>query len=121
MPLTVTYKEERIGVFVIFPSGSIDSDTYGILEKQVDLILESSPKVVVFDMASVDYISSAGVRVILKARKAQKQTDGRLVLMNLQPQIKKVFDILKALPSMPVFKNIQELDEYLDLMQKKAK
>jgi hypothetical protein len=40
--------------------------------------------------------------------------------MNLQPQIQKVFDILKAIPSLKVFANIQELDEYLDLMQKKV-
>ena len=41
--------------------------------------------------------------------------------MNLQPQIRKVFDIVSALPTMQVFKNIEELDEYLDVMQKKVK
>ena len=38
--------------------------------------------------------------------------------MNLQPQIQKVFDILKAIPTLKVFANIRELDQYLDLMQK---
>jgi anti-sigma B factor antagonist len=41
--------------------------------------------------------------------------------MNLQPQIQKVFDILKAIPSLKVFVNIQELDRYLDSMQKKVR
>ncbi|MGD2270109.1 MAG: hypothetical protein PVI06_06895 [Desulfobacterales bacterium] len=40
--------------------------------------------------------------------------------MNLQPQIKKVFDIINALPSMQIFASIEELDEYLDAIQKKA-
>jgi hypothetical protein len=40
--------------------------------------------------------------------------------MNLQPQIKKVFDIINAFPSMQIFASIEELDEYLDAMQKKA-
>jgi len=38
--------------------------------------------------------------------------------MNLQPQIQKVFDILKAIPSLKVFASIEELDRYMDVMQK---
>jgi hypothetical protein len=47
-------------------------------------------------------------------------TDGRMAFMNLQPQIQKVFDILKVIPLLKVFANIQELDRYLDSMQKKV-
>jgi hypothetical protein len=42
------------------------------------------------------------------------------VFINLQPQIKKVFDILNALPSLKVFASIQELDGYLDAMQTRS-
>jgi anti-anti-sigma factor len=121
MPLTVTAKEQRVGVFVISPVGSLDSDTYTILEDRVDLILESSPSEIVFDMRSVDYISSAGIRVILKAKKALKKDNGNAILVHLQPQVEKVFDIIKALPTMTVFTSIKELDDYLDKMQRKAK
>ena len=41
--------------------------------------------------------------------------------MNLQPQIQKVFDILKAIPSLKVFASIEELDNYLDKMQKSVR
>ena len=40
--------------------------------------------------------------------------------MNLQPEYPKDFDIVSALPSMQVFHNNEELDDYLDVMQKKA-
>ena len=40
--------------------------------------------------------------------------------MNLQPQIEKVFEIIKALPDQRIFKDIEELDRYLDRMQKKV-
>ena len=118
MSLKVTAKEQRVGVFVISPVGSIDSDTYSILEDRVDLILESSPSEIVFDMRSVDYLSSAGIRVILKAKKALKKNAGSVILVHLQPQVKKVFDIIKALPTMTVFTSIEE---YLDKMQRKVK
>ena len=49
-----------------------------------------------------------------------KKNDGKITFMNLQPQIKKVFEIINALPSMRIFSSIQELDDYLDVMQKKA-
>ncbi len=120
MPLKVTSNEERVGVFVVSPFGSIDSDTYTILEKEVDSILETSPTEIVFDMGSVNYISSAGVRVVLKTKKVLKKNEGRVILMNLQPQIKKVFDIINALPSMTIFSSIKELDNYLDKMQRKV-
>ena len=118
MSLTVTSQEKRIGVFVVTPAGSIDSDTYTILETKVDFLLESTPTEIVFDMASVDYISSAGVRIVLKTKKALKKSGGKLILINLQPHVAKVFEIIKALPSLTVFTSIKELDDYLDTMQR---
>ena len=106
---------------VVSPIGSINAATYDILEAKVDEILKSLPDVIIFDMEFTDYISSTGIRVLLKTKKAMKATNGRMVFMNLQPQIQKVFDILKALPSLKVFANIQELDRYLDLMQKRVR
>jgi len=120
MPLKVKSNSKSPGVIVVSPIGSINANTYSILEEKVDKILKKRPDVIIFDMEFADYISSTGIRVLLKTKKAMKATNGRMVFMNLQPQIQKVFDILKAIPSLKVFANIQELDEYLDLMQKKV-
>jgi anti-anti-sigma factor len=76
--------------------------------------------VIVLDMAEVNYLSSAGIRVILKTKKMLTAYNGKLVFMNLQPQIKKVFEIINALPSMRVFKDLHEMDDYLDRMQRKV-
>ena len=105
---------------VVSPIGSINASTYNILEVKVDKILKTPPDVIIFDMEFVDYISSAGIRVLLKTKKALKETNGKMVFMKLQPQIQKVFDILKAIPTLKVFANIRELDQYLDLMQKSS-
>jgi len=45
---------------------------------------------------------------------------GKSVLLNPTPQVKKVLDIVKVPELSVVFKNVQELDAYLDLMQKKV-
>jgi len=120
MVLKVKSYSKRPGVVVVSPIGSINAGTYSILEEKVDEILESPPDVIIFDMEFTDYISSTGIRVLLKTKKAMKAANGRMVFMNLQPQIQKVFDILKAIPSLKVFASIQELDQYLDSMQKRV-
>ena len=120
MPLNVTSKEKDPGVFVVSSNGSLDTNTYSILEKQVDSILEGSPRVIIFDMEYLNYISSMGVRVILKSRKVLEKRGGNIVLLNLKPHIKKVFDIINALPSEQVFSSVEEMDRYLDRMQRKV-
>ena len=121
MPLKVKSNLKRPGVMVVSPVGSINASTHTVLEAKVDEILKTPPDVIIFDMEFVDYISSAGIRVLLKTKKTLKATNGRLVFMNLQPQIQKVFDILKAIPTLKVFADIRELDQYLDLMQKTSR
>jgi len=121
MSLKVTSTQTRPGIITISPIGSIDTRTYSILEEEVDSVLTENPDVIIFDMEFLDYINSMGVRVLLKARKQMNKSNGKVVFMKLQPQIQKVFDVLKALPSMRVFASIKELDNYLDAMQKAAR
>ncbi len=121
MELKVDVVPKAQGVYVIQPTGSLNSSTFTILDKEVDAVLATNPNLLVLDLEHLEYLSSAGLRVILKAREALRKNNAKLVFMNLQPQIRKVFDIVSALPTMQVFKNIEELDEYLDVMQKKVK
>jgi anti-sigma B factor antagonist len=120
MNLTVTSKQKMDGVYIVSPSGRLDTNTYAILEERVDVVLKEEPHTLVFDMETLDYISSMGVRTIAKAQRTMKAYNGRVILLNLQPQIQKVFDIIKALPSHQVFSNMQELDDYLDRMQRQV-
>ena len=121
MELLVDVTQKAQGVYVIQPTGLLNSSTYSILDKEVDAVLAKHPNMLVLDLERLEYLSSAGLRVILKAREALRKNNARLVFMNLQPQIRKVFDIVSALPSMQIFKNTEELDDYLDVMQKKVR
>ncbi len=120
MPLTVRTVQKALGAYVVAPNGQINGQTYDILEDELDTLLVQKPSLIAMDLAQVDYLSSAGIRVILKTQKALKAHDGKMVFMHLQPQIRKVFEIIEALPTMRVFKNIEEMDDYLDRMQKKV-
>ena len=117
--LKVTVAKKSEGVFVVSPTGPVDSDTYIILQKKVDEILSPTSKAVIFDMFGVSYISSLGIKVFLRAREILQKSGGAVLLINLQPQIAKVFDIVKAIPSQNIFSGIAEMDHYLAAIQQK--
>lgn len=121
MELTITVREKAGNVFVVSPAGSLDTDTYLMFERKISEVLDQSPAMLVLDLKRLDYLSSAGIRSILKTRNQLKSDGGKITFMNLQPQIQKVFDIIQAIPSMRVFSSMVELDAYLDTMQKKVK
>ncbi|WP_146907148.1 STAS domain-containing protein [Arenimonas daejeonensis] len=101
-------------------AGRLDTHTYGDLDQQLAPVLGSSIQSLVLDLAGLDYISSAGVRSIFKARKALSARGGKVVVVNPKPQIQKVFDVVKAVPLDEIFSSVQEADAYLDAMQKKV-
>ena len=101
-------------------AGRLDTHTYGDLDQQLAPVLGSTIQSLVLDLAGLDYISSAGVRSIFKARKALSARGGKVVVVNPKPQIQKVFDVVKAVPLDEIFSSVQEADAYLDAMQKKV-
>jgi anti-anti-sigma factor len=122
MPLKVTVEDKPGGTYsIIRPSGSIDAATYQILANEVEAVLNRSPKLIIFDMDQVGYVSSAGIGVVLAAEKVMKKTGGKALLVNLKPQIRKVFDIVEALPPQQLFNNTKELDEYLAEIQRQVR
>jgi anti-anti-sigma factor len=121
MPLKVIVEQKGENVYIVRPEGSIDANTYTTLGSEVDTILEKSPKLIIFDMKDVSYVSSAGVGVVLAAEQSLKANQGKVIMGNLQPHIKKVFDIVKALPDQQIFSSVEEMDNYLKEIQRKVK
>lgn len=101
-------------------SGRLDTHTYQALDEALAPLLATQITTLVLDLSHLDYISSAGIRSIFKARKVLATREGRVLVVNPQPQIRKVFDVVKAVPLNEIFTSVQELDEYLDEMQRRV-
>jgi len=101
-------------------TGSLDTDTATQLEKELAQVFVPDSKKLLFNMAGLEYVSSAGIRIIAVASKKMKENSGTIAMTGLQPQIKKIFEIVKALPNFGIFKDEAEADAYFDLMQKKV-
>ena len=113
--------DEANSVARVSLNGALNTDTSPAFENDLQAVVDKGYALTVLDMAELDYISSAGLRVIFKAAKQTRAAGNRLAAANRKPHIDKVFEILKALPDMAVFANEDELDDYLDEMQRQAR
>jgi len=105
---------------VVAVEGRLDSISYHELDRQITPVIEDAEvNTLVFDLDKLDYISSAGIRSVFRARKALAARGGRVLIVNPQAQVEKVFDIVKAVPVKEIFRSTEELDHYLDRIQKR--
>ncbi|MEI8342459.1 MAG: STAS domain-containing protein [Verrucomicrobiota bacterium] len=100
-------------------AGSLDTATAPELQRQLTPILDSQVTDLAFDLEKLTFISSAGLRVFSIARKRLKERGGQTSFVNMQPQIKEVFEIVKALPGVSIFASTAEMDAYLAAQQRK--
>ena len=79
-------------VHIVAISGSLDSATSPEAQKSLDGVLAGAKKVVL-DVSNLDYISSAGLRVLLGVAKKLRASGGALRLFGLNQSVKEVFEI----------------------------
>jgi anti-sigma B factor antagonist len=74
-------------------SGKLDTTTAKTFEERILALIESGDRRFIVDLAQLDYISSAGLRVFLLAAKRLEGWKGKLVLCSLKDPVREVFDI----------------------------
>jgi len=122
MPLEIQVLKDvslrSAGAVTIKLIGSLDTATAPELERQVAIVLAAGIKDLIFDLADLKFISSAGLRVFASTRKQLKERGGQTSFVHMQPQIQEVFEIIKSLPGIAIFKDVAELDSYLAARQR---
>ena len=122
MPLEIQIQKSisglDAGAVTVKLTGSLDTATAPELERQLAPVLAGQIKHLVFDLAQLKFISSAGLRVFQMVRKQLKERGGQASFVHMQPQIQEVFEIIKSLPGVAIFKDVAELDRYLAARQR---
>jgi anti-anti-sigma factor len=91
-------EERSAGALVIAPAGRLDSVSSSAFEQHVGSRLDAGERRLVIDLSGVEYISSAGLRVLLLAAKRLKQPPAALVLCGLGPGVRAVLELAGFLP-----------------------
>jgi anti-sigma B factor antagonist len=85
--------ESSGSVVILVLNGRLDTLNHSLLEHEMDLLFEKKQKDIILDCQDLDYVSSSGLRILLKALNQVKTLHGRFSLCSLQPQIIQVFKI----------------------------
>ena len=80
-------------LWIVEPIGRLDSNTSQQLEDDLTQKLADNQKYIILDFQGLDYISSAGLRVILKSTREAQRLDGLIVLCSLKDYVKEVFEV----------------------------
>lgn len=94
-------------VLTLFVEGHVDSKNAASFEADVMAALDAaSGASVVFDLDGLEYVSSAGLRVFMKA---MRRTDGNLRVINASPDVYDVFDMTGFVELMDIKKRLREI------------
>ena len=93
MPFEIRETKLVTGFVVLEPVGRLESKTSPELEKKVTALLAAGERRFVVDLGATEYVSSAGLRVLLMLAKKVSGGAGRLALCGLNPQVREVFEI----------------------------
>ncbi|MCK7578632.1 MAG: STAS domain-containing protein [Chromatiales bacterium] len=99
---------KNAGVLVVMPRGRLDTQASPEAEQFITQAIDQGEHRILVDFGATDYISSAGLRVLLKATKQLKQAGGAFGLCNADEQIREVLRISGFETLMPCYESLDE-------------
>jgi anti-anti-sigma factor len=101
---------EQSGVLVVAISGRIDHVGSESFAQSLDPLLEqcsTGKPAVLLDFSAVEYVSSAGLRILMLASRRAKAQGGTFAIACLQPLVQEIFSISRFNLIMPCYTNIE--------------
>ena len=90
MKVTINTQDNRTLVTL---SGRIDTTNAAQFQHDIEPLMQGDSKDIEMDCAGMEYTSSQGLRLFLMLQKSVIARNGKLVLKNMRPQVREVFDI----------------------------
>jgi len=110
--MEISQKEEN-GIVSIAIKGRMDADSSPDAEKVVKEALGAEANRLLFDLGELEYLSSAGLRVLLSAAKEMRRRDGKIVLCALNEFVKEIFEVSGFQSLIPITDSVESGIEVL--------
>lgn len=79
--------------FDVTLSGRLDTTNADQFQKDIEILMEGEKPDITLDCKDMEYTSSQGLRMFLMLQKSVNSRGGSLVMKDMKPQVKEVFDI----------------------------
>jgi len=86
-------EERRADILILRISGKLDASTSKNLEDKLLALISPTQLKLIIELSQLDYISSAGLRVLILAAKRMDEVKGKMILCSLRDTVKQIFDI----------------------------
>jgi anti-sigma B factor antagonist len=96
------------GTTIITLVRRFDADSAPAVESELKKVIEQVPKKVIFDFSATEFVASAGLRVLLSTSRPVLKAGGKVALVSLSPQVRKVFEIAGFTKIFTVFGSREE-------------
>ncbi len=96
------------GLVNVKVEGRLDATSSIEAQKELERILDADSSKMLVDLSGLEYISSAGLRVLLVVAKKMQQKGGKIVLAALTPNVKEVFEISGFSSIFKIFDTVEE-------------
>jgi anti-sigma B factor antagonist len=90
--MNISTREEG-GVTVVGVEGNLDTNTAPAAQQQLDTLQDDGVRKILVNFVDLDYISSAGLRVLLATAKRMSASGGSLRICGLNETVSEVFEI----------------------------
>lgn len=88
--MTINIQEQN-GGYIAFFNGRLDTPAAVKAQQDMTLLMENANKEITLDCTQLEYISSSGLRLFLALRKETAAKGGKVIIKNINDEIKKVF------------------------------
>ncbi|MBP3834948.1 MAG: STAS domain-containing protein [Prevotella sp.] len=88
--MTIEIKEQDGGIIAVF-DGRFDTPAAVQAQQDMAPLMENADKEITLDCTKLEYVSSSGLRLFLTLRKETSAKGGKVVIKNINEEIKKVF------------------------------
>jgi anti-anti-sigma factor len=82
-------------VAILAPHGRIDSASAAAFSNRIDALILAGSRNLLIDLRNVPYLSSAGFRALLIARKRLDAMDGKIILCGMTPPLRRLFEVVR--------------------------
>ena len=90
--LNTEFKKEN-GELLVILEGSLDTLTAGGFDKKLTEALSDDVQRIIMDVKDVQYISSAGLRVLLATEQEMEEREGKMKVIHVNSHIMEIFDL----------------------------